>query len=283
MSERPAFHIDITLLDREPAGLRTIEKSDWKGKGLAFPRTSLSEVRRREEFGLAGVYVLWRSTGAEKSRAYVGQTDDLAARFESHKNSEWWTHAVVFTSTEQNLNTAHFRYLEARLVELATKGAHCTLDNRQKPRGARLSSGDRNKAEQYCANMLLCLPLLGVTFFEKPQTADRRRALFLKSGGEVIATGYYIGEGKLQVEVGSKALKRASIPSNVAKRRERLMEQGILKDQGAAYELVRAHTFDSPSGASDLLLGPSNGWRVWKDDKGVSLDELEPRPKGKLA
>ena len=217
----------------------------------------------------------------ERPRTYVGQTDNLLRRFEDHRKSAWWTDAVVFTSTDLSLNIAHVRFLEAKLIERASQVGRCILDNKNKPQGSQLSKADTEIAKQFLDNMLLCLPVLGVSFFEKSRPSEKRRVLFLKLRGEVIATGYYMGEGKLQVQAGAKAFKRASIPANITKRRARLVEQGILKDQGAAYELVRVHTFDSPSGASDVLLGPTNGRRVWKDESGVPLDELEPRPKAK--
>ncbi len=36
--------------------LRIVERSDWPGKALVFPRTLLPEVKRRAEFEQTGVY-----------------------------------------------------------------------------------------------------------------------------------------------------------------------------------------------------------------------------------
>ena len=41
-------------------------------------------------------------------------------RLDQHaKQKDFWTHAAVFTSKDQNLNKAHVQYLEARLVQQA--------------------------------------------------------------------------------------------------------------------------------------------------------------------
>ena len=52
------FSIHMFLLDGTPDGIKIVEKSNWIGKAVAFPRGRFADLRRRKEFGNTGVYVL---------------------------------------------------------------------------------------------------------------------------------------------------------------------------------------------------------------------------------
>ena len=258
-----------------PAGLRIIVRPGWTGQGLAFPRAGYREVRGMEEFGRTGVYVLWHPADLEKPRAYVGQTDNLLRRFEDHKKGVWWTDAVVFTSTDLSLNIAHVRYLEAGLIERAGQAGRCVLDNKNKPQGSQLSKSDTEIAKQFLSNMLLCLPMLGVNFFEEPPSSEEHRVLFLSSKS-VYARGYVTAEGFV-VEANSQAVKkeRPSIHPYLSRLRKTLEDERVLEDAGNVYRLTQDYRFGSPSTASGVLLGmPSNGRRAWVDEKGNTLAEI---------
>ena len=63
----------------DPEGIRVVEKSNWTGKGIVFPRSLLpEEVRRRKELKLPGVYVLWEAGGSgQLPRTYMGEGNKL--------------------------------------------------------------------------------------------------------------------------------------------------------------------------------------------------------------
>jgi hypothetical protein len=98
--------IEIFLADGTADALRIIEKSNWSGRGLDFARTDRPQVKSREAFDRAGVYVLvGPSDKAPDGIAYVGGADPLRARLDQQfKSKDFWTRAVVFTSKDQNLN-----------------------------------------------------------------------------------------------------------------------------------------------------------------------------------
>ena len=192
----------------DPEGTRVIEKSNWTGQGIVFPRSLFAEVRRRKELNRPGVYVLWGPGGSwQLPRAYMGEGDVLLPRLDSHaKSKDFWTHGVAFISKDRSLNKAHVKYLEAWLVQLAAEAKRCELDNANIPQMPPLSDADMADAELYLADMLLCLPIVGVSFFEKPQgTAGRSRELFLSSKG-IQARGYEEPSGFV-VRSGSQAVK----------------------------------------------------------------------------
>ena len=297
MSVSTGFSVRIFIPTGEPEGLRVIEKSNWTGQGLFFPRSLYSEARGREELERTGVYILWDLGESGQPRAYVGEGDTLLPRLDSHqRNKDFWTYAVAFTSKDENLNKAHVQYLESRLVQLADEANRCELDNGTVPNPPSLSEPDKADAELYLADMLLCLPVLGVSFFEKPgkpagddqpiaargkvePSFQRKRestALFLRAKG-IQAEGYEHAGGFV-VRRGSQAVKEEvpSIHSYMSDLRRDLVGQEVFQDRGSAYTLVQDSVFRSPSMAAGVLLGrASNGRTEWKDKNGRSLKEIQ--------
>src|SRR3990172_7330442 len=187
MSARTAgFSVRIFIPSGEPGGLRIVEKSNWTGQGLVFPRSLFAETRQRPELKRTGVYVLWGpSQSGQLPRVYVGEGDGVLSRLDQHaKSKDFWTHAVVFTSKDQNLNKAHAQYLEARLLTLAADAKRCELDNGNLPQLPSLAEADAADADGFLADLLLCLPVVGVNLFERAKvTAGKGSGLRLKGEG----------------------------------------------------------------------------------------------------
>ena len=279
MSSAAGFSVRIFIPSGEPEGLRIVEKSNWIGQGLVFPRSLLPDVRRRGELARTGIYVLWGpGESGQLPRAYVGEGDVVLPRLDEHaRTKDFWTHVAVFSSTGTQLNKAHVQYLESRLIELAIDAKRCELDNGNRPQRPSLSEADSADSEGFLRDVLLCLPLVGVSLFEKPRaSASTRPRLFLKAKG-IEAKGTDSAEGFV-VCAGSMAVKEdvPSIPSYVADLRRALIEQGVLVDGGETYRVGQDYTFNSPSMAAGVLLGRSSNGRVeWKDENGRSLKEIE--------
>ena len=160
---------------------------------------------------------------------------------------------------------------------LAAEAKRCEVDNGNVPQLPSLSDADGADAELYLADMLLCLPILGVTFFEKPRTQqDTSQDLFLSAKG-ITARGYE-DTGGFVVRSGSQIVKKevASIHPYLSNVRKTLLSQEVLKDDGTVYRLLQDYVFGSPSTASGALLGrPSNGRIDWKDKDGRSLRQIQ--------
>ena len=50
------FSLRIFVADGDPDGLRIVDKSNWIGKALVFPRALLPQVKARSELAQTGVY-----------------------------------------------------------------------------------------------------------------------------------------------------------------------------------------------------------------------------------
>ncbi len=88
-------------------------------------------------------------------------------RVDSHvRDKNFWTTVVAFPSKDDNLNKAHVRYLEARLLQLAIAADRATVQNGTSLPLPRLSEADAADMEAYLDEMLVILPLLGIGMFE---------------------------------------------------------------------------------------------------------------------
>ncbi len=279
MNSQKGFSVRIFLPTGEPEGLRIVEKSNWIGQGLVFPRAQYAQARQRPELKRPGVYVLWGpNESGQLPLIYIGEGDEVVTRLDQHaKQKDFWTHAAVFTSKDANLNKAHIRYLEARLIALAQEAKRAELDNGNVPQLPALSEADAADAEAFLRDMLLLLPVVGITFFEQVQVhAFKSQELFLRSKG-IEARGVYRPEGFV-VRAGSQALKEElpSIHHYLSELRHSLIEQGVLKAEKNIYRFAQDYTFSSPSTAAGVILArPANGRTEWKDAKGRTLKQIQ--------
>ncbi len=281
----PPFSLRIFVADGDPDGLRIVEKSNWIGKALVFPRALLPQVKVRPELAQTGVYLLLgpRLDG-EGDMLYVGEGDPIRPRLESHyAQKDFWTRAIGFTTTTAGqLNKAHVQFLESRLIGLARAAKRMPLDNANQPAEPSLSEADRADMEVFLSHMLGMLPVLGVHAFEQAPKAPAAKAgpMLSCKGKGVQATGYEASQGFV-VRAGSQAVAD-SVPSmaqhvrGMFDLRQELISNGVLAMQGALYQFTQDYSFSSPSTAAAVVLGRSANGRVeWKAADGRTLKEIQ--------
>jgi hypothetical protein len=276
--------IRIFLADGTPLGLRVIEKSNWTGRGFDFARTDWPRVRARDDFGRPGVYVLWGIADDGRVHVYIGEADELRSRLKEHasgpKSKDFWTRAVAFCSKDENLNKAHVRFLESRLIGVAGSAKRAVLENGNAPALPALSEYDRAEAETFLDEMLVIYPLLGIDAFTPPSASSETAALLYLKGRGIEAKGRDASEGFI-VYAGSRAAKGEvpSLHAYVRKQRADLIASGVLAadvTSGGAYTLEQDYTFASPSTAAAVMLGRSANGRIeWKDQDGRTLKSLQ--------
>ena len=74
--------IRIFVLDGDPDGVKIVDRLNWTGVGLAFPRSTWPRLRNRPEFARAGVYILTgtaEGTDDDLPTVYVGQGEEIDA------------------------------------------------------------------------------------------------------------------------------------------------------------------------------------------------------------
>ena len=279
------FSLRIFVADGDPDGLRIVDKSNWIGKALVFPRALLPQVKARPELAQTGVYLLLgpRPDG-EGDMLYVGEGDPIRPRLESHyAQKDFWTRAIGFTTTTAGqLNKAHVQFLESRLIALARAAKRMPLDNANQPAEPSLSEADRADMEVFLGHMLGMLPVLGVHAFEQAPKAPAVKAgpVLSCKGKGVQATGYEASQGFV-VRAGSQAVVD-SAPSmaqhvrGMFDLRQELISNGVLAMQGGLFQFTQDYTFSAPSTAAAVVLGRSANGRVeWKASDGRTLKEIQ--------
>jgi hypothetical protein len=284
------FSLRIFVADGDPDGLRIVDKSNWIGKALMFPRALLPQVKARPELAQTGVYLLLGPRpDAEGDMLYVGEGDPIRPRLESHyAQKDFWTRAIGFTTTTAGqLNKAHVQFLESRLIALARAAKRMPLDNANHPAEPSLSEADRADMEVFLGHMLGVLPVLGVHAFEQAPKSPAAKAgpVLTCKGKGVQATGYEASQGFV-VREGSQAVAE-SVPSmaqhvrGMFDLRQELISNGVLAMQGGLYQFSQDYSFSSPSTAAAVVLGRSANGRVeWKAADGRTLKEIQEAEAG---
>ncbi len=282
------FSLRIFVADGDPDGLRIVERSNWIGKALVFPRAAWAQpsVTNRPELQQTGVYLLLgpREDG-EGDRLYIGEGDPIKPRLATHHSGnaqkDFWTRAICFVSMGQGLNKAHVQFLEANLISLAKQAKRLPLDNANQPTEPTLSEADRADMQVFLQHMLGMLPVLGVHAFEQPPKSPTTSAPELTCKGKgVVARGYESTQGFV-VKAGSQATgevveSMAQYAAYALSMRQELIELGVLAQHGSEYAFTQDYTFSSPSTAACVVLGRSaNGRLEWKDAQGRSLKALQ--------
>jgi hypothetical protein len=281
------FSLRIFVADGDPDGLRVVERSNWIGKALVFPRALFPKVKARDELGQTGVYLLLgpRDDG-EGDKLYIGEGDPIRPRLESHyAQKDFWTRAVCFVAAPGQLNKAHVQFLEANLVRLAKAAKRLPLDNANIPAEPTLSEADRADMQVFLENMLGMLPVLGVHAFEQAPAAAAAAVRLLQCKGKgAIASGYESSQGFV-VKAGSQAVAD-TVPSmqqyvrGMYELRQELIANGVLAPASDTladgYRFTQDYVFSSPSTAAAVILGRSANGRIeWKDAKGQTLKTLQ--------
>lgn len=277
----PPFTLKIHLPSGNPDGLRTVERSNWNGRGVVFPRAEYANACARGEVRQPGVYILQGDVGGNDT-LYIGEGDPVLDRLRDHyAKKDFWTQAVFFVAGPGQLNKAHVQFLEAQLVARAKAAKRAKLENSNSPAEPTLSEADCADMEVFLHHILGLLPVLGIHAFEKSAVpmASIQHELTCKGRG-VSAAGFDTPQGFV-VRAGSEAAgdEAPSLAENfrsVPVRRAELRQNGVLVQDGGHLKFSEDYTFSSPSFAAAVVLGRNaNGREEWKNAQGKTLKQIQ--------
>jgi hypothetical protein len=168
------YTIRIFVPDGDPEGLRIIDRMNWTGLGIVFPRERWAKVKYRQDFSKPGVYILigYVSEDDDLPTLYIGQGDVVRARLESHvQNKDFWSKAVVFVSSAGSggINRAHATWLEHALIQRAIAAKQSHSENGTEPQEPAMSEAEKADIQAFLREMLQILPLVGLNAFEIPK------------------------------------------------------------------------------------------------------------------
>jgi len=166
------FTIRIFVADGDPEGIRFVDRMNWTGVGVVFPRERWSAASKRPELTRTGVYILvgYKEGDDELPTLYIGEGDAVRDRVESHyQKKDFWTQGYAFVTSNSGLNKAHARWLEHALIHQAVKANRSHLDNSTRPPEPPLSEAERADSRAFLQEILQVLPIMGLRAFEEPK------------------------------------------------------------------------------------------------------------------
>lgn len=270
--------LELFFIDGKPDGMLTAEVFNWTGHVLMTPRTRIAEALARTEASFTGVYLLVGERDGEPL-AYIGESDNVGVRIKTHDaKKDWWETAVLITTSANNLNKAHVRYLEARLVAKAKEVGRMPLENGTAPYATGLTEAARANMEAFLDYLWMLLPALRVDMFLQhaktkgtplviSPTADSPVFELNAKKQGLQATASLI-DGEFVVIQGSMArsswVSTAQVQHSYATLRADLEKGGVLVPQEGVCVFSSSYAFSSPSAAAAIIQGrPANGRIEW--------------------
>lgn len=288
-------NIQLFLMDGEASGRVKCTLANWTGVAFRIPRTELDKCKDRDDLKQSGVYFLFgASDETGKGVVYIGQAgarkngEGILNRLQEHKRNpdkDYWTEAVVFTTSNNSLGATEISYLENRFCNLALAAKRYDVKNGNDPTPGNITEEKESEMEEFIDYAKVIMGTLGHRLFEplvKPVVASEvvspsseesiklHLERTIKNVGKVEADGSQTAEGFV-VFKGShiSPVDDDTIPAVIKDRR-----RAVKVD--ANNILLEDELFSSPSYAAMFVIGKSeNGLTRWKTADGKSLKSLE--------
>jgi hypothetical protein len=175
-------------------------------------------------------------------------------------------------SKDADMTKADVQYLEHKAIAEAKKAnAFVLSDNKQTPKAPNLPEYQQDSMDEFFEDVKFLASFIGCSIFEVSQ--PKVEHIFYTKGRGCYAKGFYSSNG-FTVLKGS-VIATTTVPSlKWSDKRNSLVSKYTTIDDGKLV-MTSDKTFTSPSTAADFCIGSSNnGWLVWKDKDGNTLDSV---------
>jgi len=273
MSKNEESVIQIITQD-DPMGLKTVEISGNTIKAFVIPRVKIAEIKELENIDKPGIYFLYKE---DDYQIYIGQSQNVLKRLEQQKlGKDDWTVALAFTAGKE-INPL---FLEKICIEEVRKVGRYKVNNLSESPGNVLTKASEITNLKFMDDIIFITKLLGYTIFSGTTPIKQQGIYFLKSknikaSGAMLENNEFIVYKNSEAALQNVPTLKQYVPSSYRLRLKLIDEKILEKDEeNKKYIFSKDNIFKSPSGASDAITGMStNGWLVWKDENGKSLDE----------
>ena len=259
----------------QPDGIRSIRRNLSTMTVYVIPRPLLSEAKNISGINRPGIYYLINESDDNKiAQIYVGQTRNGIARLDDHNRSkEFWNKAIMFLAESKTFTLDMISGLEKFAIMKAQESKRYEVENTVIPK-YEIDEYDLSSVEEIYDEIQFIMGTQGYKMDDSRTSSDEATILHTTRNG-IEAFGIYDGE-KFEVLEGSQINidKKVNL-ERYNKQRAELLENGSIIRIDGKFILNAILTFNTPSGASDFILGGStNGWTEWKNKDGKTLDEL---------
>lgn len=287
--------INLFLMDGKANGRIKCTLANWTGVVYKIPRTELDKCRDREDLSQSGVYFLFGSDeDHESNMVYVGQAgvrksgEGVLCRLLEHKrnqNKDYWTEAIVFTTSNNSFGPTEISYLEHRFCSMAIDANRYAVKNANEPSAGHITEEKQSELEEFIDYAKIVMGTLGHNIFEpltekhdsdaqsKLENTDlqlffsrksRKSGLLIEARCIQTSEGFVVLKGSTIETIDSEA-----IPTTIKEKRKKV----TIDKNGLLQENV---LFRSPSYAAAFVIGGHvNGLTEWRTIDGKTLKELE--------
>ena len=285
--------LQLFLMDGTVAGRIKGTVMNWTGIVFKIPREDLNKCKNRTDLNQDGVYFLYGSNG-NKETVYIGQAGSrkngkgILNRLMEHAKSadkDFWTEAVVFTTSDNTFGPTEISWLENKFCNLAINAAQCEVKNGSDPSPGNITEEKESVLEEWAELALLVVGTLGYRVFEparrvikiedkpaeKPDNIFYLQRHIKKFNRTARAQMRYDGENNFVVLKGSEIITEDT-PNQISSNLKKLRHSDKVSGNGILKEDV---TFTSASTAAQFVLGKtSNGLVDWKNKNGICFKDI---------
>lgn len=270
--------IQIFLPDGNPRGVKIAEITSRTVQAILIPRSKVDYATSRDELNNVGVYYLIGNPDEEsKALLYVGEAEDCVTRIkQQNKAKDFWSLALAIVSKTKYFTKTHIKFLEWYSFSEAEKAGRCRMDNSTVPTKPFVSESMEADLLDNFETIAILVSTLGYPIFDQIKRPDRKDILICKRK-DAFAEGEYTEDGLIVFEGSKCNLKETKSASPwIIRMRENMIKDGTLVQDGNVYKFNSNHIFPSPSTAAAVIVGSEvDGWQVWKDKNGKTLDEVQ--------
>lgn len=267
--------LETIYYNGQPDGIRSIRRHLSTITTYVIPRPLLSEAKKISAITRPGIYYLINENDENKiAQIYIGQTKNGIARLDDHNRSkDFWNKAIMFLADNKTFSLDMISGLEEYAILKAHESKRYKVENSVSPK-YEIDEYDLPSIEEVYDEIQFIMATLGYKMDDAKQYNDNREIFHTTRNG-ILAYGVYMGD-KFQVLEGSQInLAKSATLEKYNKQRAELQASGDIVMQNGSNILKITLEFNTPSGASDFILGGStNGWVEWKNTNGKTLDEV---------
>jgi hypothetical protein len=267
--------LEVIYYNGQPDGIRSIRRHLSTMTTYVIPRPLLGEAKKISGINRPGIYYLINENDDNKiAQIYIGQTRNGVSRLDDHnRQKDFWNKAIMFLADNKTFSLDIISGLEEYAIVKAHESKRYSVENSVKPQ-YEIDEYDLPIIEEIYEEIQFIMATQGFKMNESGSDLNNSDIFHTTRNG-IKAFGIYDGE-KFEVLEGSQInIGKPTTLERYNRQREELIKTGSLTEKNGQYILNVTITFNTPSGASDFVLGGStNGWTEWKNADGKTLDEI---------
>lgn len=268
--------LETIYYNGQPDGIRSIRRHLSTMTTYVIPRPLLSEAKKISNTNRPGIYYLISENDNNKiAQLYIGQTRNGVTRLDDHNRSkDFWNKAIMFLADSKTFTLDMISGLEAYAINKATDAKRYKVENTVNPK-YEIDEYDLPLIEEVYEEIRFIMATQGYKMENSENSITEVNTLHTTRNG-VKAFGAYDGDHFEVLEGSQIDFSRSVKLEKYNAQREKLLNDGdIIVDKDGVYILKVSLEFNTPSGASDFVLGGStNGWIEWKNCEQKTLDEI---------